>query len=76
MDAQKDKILREANEEARKILQDAKDVADETIRDFQKVNVSKASIQDLEKARTKVRDKITEKMQNSLPHRKNRRTSS
>ena len=61
MDAQKDKILREANEEARKILQDAKDVADETIRDFQKVNVSKASIQDLEKARTKVRDKITEK---------------
>ncbi len=48
MDAQKDKILREANEEARKILQDAKDVADETIRDFQKVNVSKASIQDLE----------------------------
>ena len=61
MDAQKDKILREANEEARKILQDAKNVADETIRDFQKVNVSKASIQDLEKARTKVRDKITEK---------------
>ena len=61
MEAQKDKILREANEEARKILQDAKDVADETIRDFQKVNVSKASIQDLEKARTKVRDKITEK---------------
>ena len=61
LDAQKDKILREANEEARKILQEAKDVADETIRDFQKVNVNKASIQDLEKARTKVRDKISEK---------------
>ncbi len=61
IDAQKDKILREANEEARKILQEAKDVADEAIRDFQKVNVSKTSIQDLEKARTKVRDKITEK---------------
>ena len=61
IDAQKDKILREANEEARKILQDAKDVADEAIRDFQKVNVNKTSIQDLEKARTKVRDKITEK---------------
>ncbi len=61
IDAQKEKILRDANEEARKILQDAKDIADEAIRDFQKVNVSKTSIQDLEKARTKVRDKITEK---------------
>lgn len=61
LDTQKDKILREANEEARKILQEAKDVADETIRDFQKVSVSKTSIQELEKARTKVRDKISEK---------------
>lgn len=61
LDAQKDRILREANEEARKILQDAKEVADETIRNFQKVNVSKTSIKDLEKARTKVRDKISEK---------------
>ncbi len=61
LDAQKDKILREANEEARKILQEAKDVADETIRDFQKVSVNKTSIQELEKKRTKVRDKISEK---------------
>ena len=61
LDAQKDKILREANEEARKILQEAKDVADETIRDFQKVSVNKTSIKELEKARTKVRDKISEK---------------
>ena len=61
LDAQKDKILREANEEARKILQEAKDVADETIRDFQKVNLNHASASDLEKKRTKVRDKINEK---------------
>lgn len=61
LDAQKDKILREANEEARKILQEAKDIADETIRDFQKVSINKTSIQDLEKSRTKVRDKIAEK---------------
>ncbi len=60
LDTQKDKILREANEEARKILQDAKDVADETIRNFQKAN-RQTSIKDLEKARTKVRDKISEK---------------
>lgn len=61
LDAQKDKILREANEEARKILQDAKDVADETIRNFQKIDTNTTSIKDLEKARTKVRDKINEK---------------
>lgn len=60
LDSQKDKILREANEEARKILQDAKDVADETIRSFQKVG-RQPSIKDMEKARTKVRDKINEK---------------
>ncbi|MBD5451365.1 MAG: endonuclease MutS2 [Lachnospiraceae bacterium] len=60
LDTQKDRILREANEEARKILQDAKDVADETIRNFQKAN-NQTSIKDLEKARTKVRDKISEK---------------
>ncbi len=60
LDAQKDKILRQANEEARKILQDAKDVADETIRAFQKAG-NQTTIKELEKARTKVRDKISEK---------------
>ena len=37
IDQAKDKILRDANEKARAILQEAKDVADETIRDFNKV---------------------------------------
>ena len=60
LDSQKERILREANEEARRILQEAKDVADETIRNFQKYN-SNTSMKDMEKARTKVRDKITEK---------------
>jgi DNA mismatch repair protein MutS2 len=61
LDSQKDKILRDANEEARKILQEAKDVADETIRDIQKGNNGKTSMKEMEKARTKVRDKISEK---------------
>jgi DNA mismatch repair protein MutS2 len=61
LDSQKDKILRDANEEARKILQEAKDVADETIRDIQKGSKGNASMKDMEKARTKVRDKINEK---------------
>ena len=57
VDEAKDRILREANEKARTILQDAKDVADETIRTFQKAGPN-ASMKDLEKSRDKVRNKI------------------
>lgn len=60
IDAAKDRIIREANEKAREILQEAKEVADETIRDFNKLGVS-ADIKDLEKKRQNVRDKIKEK---------------
>ncbi|MBO7340007.1 MAG: Smr/MutS family protein, partial [Lachnospiraceae bacterium] len=57
----KDKILREANEKAREILQDAKDVADETIRDFNKASAMGIDMKTLEQKRQAVRDKIKEK---------------
>ena len=60
IDQAKDKILRDANEKARAILQEAKDVADETIRDFNKAGAS-ADIKEREKKRQRVRDKINEK---------------
>ena len=60
IDNAKEKILREANEKARAILQEAKDVADETIRDINRLGAS-ADIRELEKKRQKVRDKINEK---------------
>ncbi|SFC10509.1 endonuclease MutS2 [Butyrivibrio sp. YAB3001] len=60
LDRQKEEIIREANEEARNILQEAKDLADETIRTFRKVGPG-ASIQDLERARTNVGQKISAK---------------
>lgn len=60
LDQAKDKILKEAHEKAREILQEAKDVADETIRDFNNLG-SGADIRDLEKKRQRVRDKINEK---------------
>ena len=60
IDAARDKILREANEKARAILQEAKDVADETIRDFNKLDKN-SDIKTLEQKRQKVRDKINEK---------------
>lgn len=60
IDKAKDRILREANEQARTILQEAKEVADETIRDFNKISAG-ADMKELEKKRQKVRDKINEK---------------
>lgn len=60
LDQSKERILREANEEARQILQNAKEVADETIRTFQKAGAN-ASMKELERSRQKVRDKISEK---------------
>ncbi len=60
LDQAKDRILREANEQARNILQEAKDVADETIRDLNKLGAG-ADMRELEKRRQNVRDKINEK---------------
>lgn len=60
IDNAKERILREANEQARAILQEAKDVADETIRDINKLGAC-ADMKELEKKRQKVRDKINEK---------------
>lgn len=60
IDQSKDRILREANEQARDILQEAKAVADETIRSIHKSGQT-ASMKDMEKARGKLRDKISEK---------------
>ena len=53
----KDKIIREATEEARGILQDAKDTADEAIRDLMKKE-NRGDIRSMEKNRTKLREKI------------------
>lgn len=60
IDAAKDRILKEANEEAKRILQEAKDVADETIREFNHIGKD-ADIRELEKKRARVRDKMNER---------------
>lgn len=57
---QKERVLREANEQARKILQDAKDYADQTIRDMNKLSAGKtANMKELEHKRSAVRDKLS-----------------
>ena len=65
IDQAKDKILRDANEKARAILQEAKDVADETIRDFNKAGAS-ADIKELEKL-VNEKDAVLCKIQRIIP---------
>ncbi|MDO4302354.1 MAG: endonuclease MutS2 [Bacillota bacterium] len=60
IDLAKDRILREANEQAREILQNAKDFADETIRVYQKAGPG-ASLKELEKTRDRLRGEIGQK---------------
>ncbi len=58
LDSQKDKILAKANEEARIVLQEAKDYADQTMRDFQKFGKSNISVKEMEKKRSDLRGKL------------------
>lgn len=58
LDESRDAILRKAKEEANQILQDAKDTADEAIRNFNKYGTTRPSIQEMEKQRTNIREKM------------------
>ena len=60
LDNSRDKILREANEQAMNILKEAKDAADETIRNFNKYGKGTAPMSEMEKERTKIRNKMSE----------------
>ncbi len=57
IDEQKAGIIKRANDEAQKILEEAKEIADKTIRDMQKAGIT-SGMSDLEKERTMLREKI------------------
>ncbi len=63
LDTSRDKILREANEQAYHIIKEAKDLADETIRNFNKYGQAGAPIAQMEKDRTKLRGKMKDTQQ-------------
>ena len=69
----RDKILNDAREEARNILRDAKDTADETIKHFQKFGDLEA-IRSMEKDRTKLREKIDKNNTNQKNTQEKKRT--
>ena len=58
LDQRKERIITEANEEAHRILREAKDYADQTMRIFNKVGKDSMSAKELEKHRSDLRKKM------------------
>ena len=60
IEEKQERILREANEKARAILQEAKDTADETMKNFHRFGRENVSVAEMEKEREKIRKKLKE----------------
>ena len=58
LDNQRDRIIREANEKAHAILLDAKETADETMKNFRKFGKENISAAEMEKERERLRKKL------------------
>lgn len=72
IDKAKDKILRRANEEAAEILQKAKDLADDSIRKYNKW-MDGGSARDMEKQRTAIREELKRTGEKLEPRQKKKR---
>lgn len=64
LDAQRDRIIREANDKASAIVREAKDFADETMKNFRKFGKESISAAEMEKERERIRKQLA-KTQNS-----------
>ena len=58
IDQRREKLLKDANDKAAAILQEAKDYADETIKNFHKFGKANISIKDMEQQRSRLREMI------------------
>ena len=58
LESSRDEILRKAREEAQAILREAKEYADESIRKYNKLGNASGSAKEMEKERTKLREKM------------------
>ena len=58
LDYRRDEILRKAREEAQTVLREAKEYADETIRSYNKLGKASGSAKEMERERTKLREKM------------------
>lgn len=76
MDSSKERILREANEEARRILQEAKDYADSTIKKYNKWAEESGLNREMEKERNALRERLKETDLNLLQKSNTKKKSS
>jgi DNA mismatch repair protein MutS2 len=60
LDTQKERILKEANEKAGQILREAKELADETMKNFRKFGKDAINVSEMEKERERLRLKMKE----------------
>lgn len=58
LDSQRDKIIRQANEDAHAILREAKEIADQTIKNFHKYGQANNNVKEMEQERGKLREKM------------------
>ena len=58
LESSRDEILRKAREEAQALLREAKEYADESIRKYNKLGNASGSAKEMEKERTKLREKM------------------
>lgn len=77
LDQRREDILREANEKAHAILREAKEVADQTISNFNKYGQGGISMKQMEQERTKLRDQMSglEKNMTIRPKQKSGKTN-
>ena len=70
LEASKDRVMREANEQAAAILQEAKSYADTTIRNFQKYGSAMPDMKEMEQQRAALREEIGKKQQKATDKKK------
>lgn len=75
IDQSKEKILQNANAEAGRILAEAKEYADETIRKYRKWAESDKNIREMEAERNNLREKMSQKQAQVNPRQKQKKTA-
>ena len=70
LDSRREKILQEAREQAYDILKEAKDLADASIRNFNKFGTTNPTASELEKERSMLRNKMNETQAHNSRHQK------
>ncbi len=70
LDARREKLIQQANEEAHAILREAKEYADQTMKNFHKFGKENISVREMEQERQRLREKMNKVEKNMSSRRK------